>query len=135
LPLSVQASSTCIAWEKKGWRLAIPLLYLAKQLFASRSGHGGTEYNQDRFLFANNQCHGATPSAPTTSMLARPIYSLTLRIESLVTRERIWTTSFHQKMYITGGCGALYDVPNPRRAKIKRASPRSPGLARNYQLP
>lgn len=50
--------------------------------------------------------------------------------------EPIWTNVVHQKMHITGGCGALYDGASPDGARNQRAITRThQAYGRNYQLP
>jgi uncharacterized protein len=48
----------------------------------------------------------------------------------------IWTNVVAQKMYITGGCGALYDGASPDGAKDQKSITRvHQAYGRNYQLP
>ena len=50
--------------------------------------------------------------------------------------ERIWTNVDQQKLYITGGCGALYDGASPDGAKDQKNISRvHQAYGRNYQLP
>jgi len=50
--------------------------------------------------------------------------------------ESIWTNVVLQKMYITGGCGALYDGASPDGSKDRKSITRvHQAYGRNYQLP
>lgn len=50
--------------------------------------------------------------------------------------ERIWENVVQKKMYITGGCGALYDGASPDGSKNQGAITRvHQAYGRNYQLP
>jgi hypothetical protein len=48
----------------------------------------------------------------------------------------IWSNLVEKKLYITGGCGALYDGASPDGSKDQRAITRvHQAFGRNYQLP
>jgi DUF1680 family protein len=50
--------------------------------------------------------------------------------------ERIWENLVQKKMYITGGCGALYDGASPDGSSAQRTIARThQAYGRNYQLP
>jgi DUF1680 family protein len=50
--------------------------------------------------------------------------------------ERIWTNVVHQKMHVTGGCGALYDGASPDGSRNQGIITRThQAYGRNYQLP
>jgi len=52
------------------------------------------------------------------------------------TLETIWRNVVEKKMYVTGGCGALYDGASPDGSKDQRSITRvHQAFGRNYQLP
>jgi DUF1680 family protein len=113
-------------------------LELAKRLFAMRSlVQDGTDDNQDRIAFA--QQTNAVGHAVRANYLyagATDLFAETGERSLLTTLERIWTNVVEQKMYITGGCGALYDGASPDAAKDQKTITRvHQSYGRNYQLP
>ncbi|TAL03579.1 MAG: glycoside hydrolase family 127 protein [Verrucomicrobia bacterium] len=113
-------------------------LELAKKFFELRSQiKDGGDDNQDRIPFerqtsamghavrANYLYAGATDLFMETgdTNLWRPL-------------EPIWHNLIEEKMYITGGCGALYDGASPDGSKDQKNITRvHQAYGRNYQLP
>jgi DUF1680 family protein len=113
-------------------------LELAKKLFAMRDlVSGGTDDNQDRIAFL--QQTNALGHAVRANYLyagAADLFLETGEPSLLSTLERIWTNVVQQKMYVTGGCGALYDGASPDGSKDQKSITRvHQAYGRNYQLP
>jgi DUF1680 family protein len=113
-------------------------LDLAKKLFAMRDlVEGGTDDNQDRLPFS--QQTNAMGHAVRANYLYAGAADLFIETGDLIlwsTLERIWTNVVQQKMYITGGCGALYDGASPDGSKKQKSITRvHQAYGRNYQLP
>jgi uncharacterized protein len=113
-------------------------LELARKLFDMRAMvQQGTDDNQDRVPF--NQQTNAVGHAVRANYLYAGAADLFLE-----TGDRrlfdpvlcIWSNVVHQKLYITGGCGALFDGASPDGAKDQKAITRvHQAYGRNYQLP
>ncbi len=113
-------------------------LALAKRLFAMRDRvTGGGDDNQDRIPFEDQDA--AVGHAVRANYLYAGAADLFLETgdPSLWTPlERIWTNVVEQKMYITGGCGALWDGASPDGARDQKTITRvHQAYGRNYQLP
>ena len=113
-------------------------LELAKKLFAMRKlvPDGGDD-NQDRVPF--EQQTDAAGHAVRANYLyagAADLYAETGERALWSPLESIWTNVVQQKMYITGGCGALFDGASPDGAKDQKSITRiHQAYGRNYQLP
>jgi uncharacterized protein len=113
-------------------------LDLARKLFAMRDlATGGTDDNQDRVPFAQQtNAMGHAVRANYLYAGAADLFLETGEPALRSTLERIWTDVVQQKMYITGGCGALYDGASPDGAKDQKSITRvHQAYGRSYQLP
>src|ERR1051326_8241104 len=113
-------------------------LDLAKKLFAIRDlVSGGTDDNQDRLLFTQQtNAMGHAVRANYLYAGAADLFIETRDPTLWSTLECVWTNVVQQKMYITGGCGALYDGASPDGAKDQKSITRvHQAYGRNYQLP
>ncbi len=113
-------------------------LVLARRFFELRSQiTDGGDDNQDRIPFA--QQTNASGHAVRANYLYAGAADLFLETgdRSLwQPLEAIWTNFTQQKMYLTGGCGALYDGASPDGAKDQKAITRvHQAYGRSYQLP
>ncbi len=113
-------------------------LELARKFFALRSQvKEGTDDNQDRIPFG--QQTSALGHAARANYLyagAADLFMETGDPALWKPLEPIWTNVVQQKMYITGGCGALYDGASPDGAKDQRYIGRvHQAYGRNFQLP
>ncbi len=113
-------------------------LELAKRLFAMRElvTEGGDD-NQDRIPFERQT--NAVGHAVRANYLyagAADMFAETGDPKLWAPLERIWTNVVQQKLYITGGCGALYDGASPDGAKDQKTITRvHQAYGRDYQLP
>jgi DUF1680 family protein len=113
-------------------------LDLAKKLFAMRDLiNSGTDDNQDRIPFT--QQTNAMGHAVRANYLYAGAADLFLETDDPTlwsTLESLWTNVVQQKIYITGGCGALYDGASPDGSKNQKTITRvHQAYGRNYQLP
>jgi DUF1680 family protein len=113
-------------------------LELAKKFFELRSQiEDGSDDNQDRIPF--EQQTNAMGHAVRANYLYAGAADLFMETgdESLwKPLEPIWKNLVEQKMYITGGCGALYDGASPDGSKDQKSIARvHQAYGRNYQLP
>jgi DUF1680 family protein len=111
---------------------------LVKELFAMRDLiEGGTDDNQDRIPFSQQtNSMGHAVRANYLYAGAADLFIETCEPALRSTLERIWTNVVQQKMYITGGCGALYDGASPDGSKDQKSITRvHQAYGRNYQLP
>jgi DUF1680 family protein len=111
---------------------------LARNLFDQRSQiTDGGDDNQDRLPFLRQT--NAMGHAVRANYLYAGAAELYLQFgdpELKRALERIWTNVVQQKLYITGGCGALYDGASPDGSKEQRSITRvHQAYGRNYQLP
>ncbi len=114
-------------------------LELAKNLIAIRSlVENGTDDNQDRVPFLKmDKAIGHAVRANYLYAGVADIYTETGDDSLMVTLDKIWHNLTESKMYITGGCGALYDGVSPDgtsyvpeyNQKVHQA------YGRDYQLP
>ncbi len=90
-------------------------LELARNLIAIRSQvRNGTDDNQDRIPFGEqNEAMGHAVRANYLYAGVADLYIETGDDSLMLTLDRIWYSLTGQKMYITGGCGALYDGTSP----------------------
>jgi hypothetical protein len=113
-------------------------LALAKRLFTMRDlvTDGGDD-NQDRVPFADQDA--AVGHAVRANYLyagAADLFLETGDPSLWKPLELIWTNVVEKKMYITGGCGALWDGASPDGAKDQKTITRvHQAYGRNYQLP
>ncbi len=113
-------------------------LALAKRMFALRDlVADGTDDNQDRFPFRlQSDAVGHAVRANYLYAGAADLYLATGDESLLVPLEKIWASAVTQKMYITGGCGALYDGASPDGSKEQKQIARvHQAYGRAYQLP
>jgi uncharacterized protein len=113
-------------------------LELAKKFFALRSEiKDGGDDNQDRIPF--EQQTNAMGHAVRANYLyagAADLFMETGDTNLWRPLEPIWENLVEQKMYITGGCGALYDGASPDGSKDQKSITRvHQAYGRNYQLP
>ena len=98
---------------------------------------GGGDDNQDRLPF-RQQTTAAGHAVRANYLYAgvADVYAETGDASLLATLEKLWENVVYEKMYITGGCGALYDGASPDgspdQATITRVHQ---SYGREYQLP
>ena len=113
-------------------------LALAKRLFAMRDliKDGGSD-NQDRIAFGGQtEAEGHAVRANYLYAGAADLYLETGDTNLWRPLEKIWTNVVTEKMYITGGCGALYDGASPDGSKDQKNITRvHQAYGRDYQLP
>jgi uncharacterized protein len=113
-------------------------LELAKKFFALRSEiKDGGDDNQDRIPFEEqSQAVGHAVRANYLYAGAADLFMETGDTNAWRPLEPIWTNVVREKMYLTGGCGSLYDGASPDGAKNQRTITRvHQAYGRNYQLP
>ena len=114
-------------------------LELAENLIASRSlVEDGTDDNQDRMPF--NKQEKATGHAVRANYLyagAADLFMETGDDSLMMVLDRIWYDMTGRKMYITGGCGALFDGVSPDGTSYTPSSIQKVHQAygRDFQLP
>ncbi len=114
-------------------------LELAKNLIDIRGlMKDGTDDNQDRFPF--RQQTAATGHAVRANYLyagAADVYAETGDTTLMHTLNLVWNDVVNRKMYITGGCGALYDGASPDGTsyQLKDVQEIHQAYGRDYQLP
>ena len=110
---------------------------LGNRFVAMRDLVQGGDDNQDRIPFL--QQREAVGHAVRANYLFAGIAELYLhsdRHELLERLELLWTNVVTKKMYITGGCGALYDGASPDGSPDQNHITRvHQSYGRNYQLP
>lgn len=113
-------------------------LELAKRMFALRSqiADGGDD-NQDRIPFAQQrEAVGHAVRANYLYAGAADLFLASGEASYWQPLEPIWRILTQTKMYLTGGCGALYDGASPDGAKDQKHITRvHQAYGRNYQLP
>lgn len=113
-------------------------LALARRLFAMRDlvVDGGDD-NQDRIPFADqDEAVGHAVRANYLYAGAADLFLETGDASLWRPLQLIWTNAVQKKMYITGGCGALWDGASPDGAKDQKTITRvHQAYGRNYQLP
>jgi len=113
-------------------------LELAKRFFKLRSPiTDGGDDNQDRIPF--EQQTNAVGHAVRANYLyagAADLFMETGRLDLWQPLEPIWRNLTGQKMYLTGGCGALYDGASPYGSSDQKHITRThQAYGYNYQLP
>jgi len=112
-------------------------LALARNLLAIRSlVHGGDD-NQDRLPFKEQkEVAGHAVRANYLYAGAADVYAESGDLALLETLERLWGSLTAHKLYITGGCGALYDGASPDGSPDQDQITRvHQAYGRAYQLP
>ena len=115
-------------------------LALAKRLLAMRDlvkDKDGTSDNQDRLRFAKQtEAEGHAVRANYLYAGAADLYLETGDTNLWRPLTQIWTNVVTKKMYITGGCGALYDGAAPDGASYQSGITKvHQSYGRNFQLP
>lgn len=113
-------------------------LNLAKRLIQMRDRivDGGDD-NQDRIPFLRqNEAVGHAVRAAYLYAGIADLYAETGDEELMNPLTAIWDNLIQKKLYITGGCGALYDGASPDGSKDQAVITRvHQAFGRNYQLP
>ncbi len=113
-------------------------LELAKKFFELRDGikDGGAD-NQDRIPFEKQtEAEGHAVRANYLYAGAADLFLETGDTNLWQPLGPIWTNVVTRKMYVTGGCGALYDGAAPDGARDQKSITRvHQAYGRNYQLP
>lgn len=113
-------------------------LALARTFFALRSQiTDGGDDNQDRIPFAQ-QTHAMGHAVRANYLYAgaADLFMATGDESYWKPLAPIWTNIVHQKMHLTGGCGALYDGASPDGSREQKIMTRThQAYGRNYQLP
>ena len=113
-------------------------LALAKKWFAMRDlVKDGGDDNQDRIPFVQqNEAEGHAVRANYLYAGAADLFLETGDTNLRRPLAEIWTNVVTKKMYITGGCGALYDGASPDGSRDQRHITRvHQSYGRNFQLP
>ena len=113
-------------------------LELAQRCFELRSQiTDGGDDNQDRIPFEEQRvAMGHAVRANYLYAGAADLYMETGNRSLWNPLEPIWTNLVFRKMYITGGCGALYDGASPDGSKDQGTITKThQAYGRNYQLP
>lgn len=116
----------------------IRYLDLAKKLFAMRNlVKDGGDDNQDRIPFPEQDtAEGHAVRANYLYAGAADLFLETGDTNLWEPLGKIWRNVVTKKMYITGGCGALYDGASPDGAKDQKHITRvHQAYGRNFQLP
>jgi hypothetical protein len=113
-------------------------LALAKKVFAMRDlvKDGGSD-NQDRILFGKQtEAEGHAVRANYLYAGAADLFLETGDANLWKPLAEIWTNIVSKKMYLTGGCGALYDGASPDGASYQSGITKvHQSYGRNFQLP
>ena len=113
-------------------------LELAKRFFAMRKlvKDGGSD-NQDRIPFqTQDEAEGHAVRANYLYAGAADLFLETGDTNLWKPLAEIWTNVISKKMYITGGCGALYDGASPDGASYQSGITKvHQSYGRNFQLP
>jgi DUF1680 family protein len=98
---------------------------------------GGDDDNQDRIPFRKQTtAHGHAVRATYLYASAADLYAETGDDTLLAPLQAIWKDLVDRKLYITGGCGALFDGASPDGAEDQLAITRvHQAFGRAYQLP
>jgi len=113
-------------------------LELARKFLAMRNlVQDGTADNQDQLPFADQtEAEGHAVRANYLYAGAADLFLETGEANLWRTLDAVWTNVVTEKMYITGGCGALYDGAAPYGAKDQKHITRiHQAYGRNYELP
>lgn len=113
-------------------------LNLARRFLSLRSQiRDGGDDNQDRIPFTD-QTNAVGHAVRATYLYAGATDLFLETGDSMLWQplEKIWQNMVHQKMHVTGGCGALYDGASPEGSRDQRSITRThQAFGRNYQLP
>src|SRR5262249_591310 len=117
--------------EKKYLDLAVRLLNMRDLV------EKGDDDNQDRIPFRQQrQAIGHAVRATYLYAGAADIYAETGDATLMEAMEPIWRDLVSKKLYITGGCGALYDGASPDGSEDQASITRvHQAFGRDYQLP
>jgi DUF1680 family protein len=117
--------------DERYLRLAARLLDLRGQ------AAGGTDDNQDRVPFRRqSEAVGHAVRANYLYAGAADVYAETGDETLPVPLRKIWADAVTRKMYLTGGCGALFDGASPDGARDQKQISRvHQAYGRAYQLP
>lgn len=113
-------------------------LALAVKLLDLRSlAADGTDDNQDRIPFrAQTEAVGHAVRANYLYAGVADICAETGEVTLLHPLQKIWVNAVTRKMYLTGGCGALYDGASPDGSPAQKQIARvHQAYGRDYQLP
>jgi DUF1680 family protein len=113
-------------------------LELANKLFSMRSlVKDGGDDNQDRIPFTEQrEAVGHAVRANYLYAGAADLYLETGDASLRPSLDAVWQNVSQKKMYITGGCGALYDGASPDGSDNQQSITRvHQAYGRNYQLP
>jgi hypothetical protein len=113
-------------------------LALAQRLFAMRDlVKDGSSDNQDRLLFGKQaEAEGHAVRANYLYAGAADLFLETGGTNLWQPLTEIWTNVVSKKMYLTGGCGALYDGASPDGASYQSGITKvHQSYGRNFQLP
>jgi len=116
--------------------LALSQKLIAMRNLVAESGEGGDD-NQDRLRFQDQtEVMGHAVRANYLYAGVADLYAETGEPALRTALERLWQNLIEKKMYITGGCGALYDGASPDGSKDQKYMTRiHQAYGRNYQLP
>lgn len=116
--------------------LALAERFLAQRDLVARAGLGGDD-NQDRVPFLEqDEALGHAVRANYLFAGAADLFLETGDAATWAMLRRVWTNVVQRKLYVTGGCGALYDGASPDAAKNQAVISRThQAYGRNYQLP
>jgi uncharacterized protein len=117
--------------EKRYLDLAVRLLNMRDLI------QNGDDDNQDRVpLRKQTTAHGHAVRATYLYASAADIYAETGDETLLAPLQSIWSDLVEKKLYITGGCGALFDGASPDGIADQQLITRvHQSFGRNYQLP
>lgn len=114
-------------------------LELAKNLIDIRGlMQDGTDDNQDRIPFRQQtQAMGHAVRANYLYAGAADVFAETGDTTLMHTLKLVWNDVVYRKMYVTGGCGALYDGASPDGTSylLKDVQQVHQAYGRDYQLP
>jgi DUF1680 family protein len=113
-------------------------LALARRLFELRSSvKDGTDDNQDRIPFRQQtEAVGHAVRANYLYAGAADLYAETGDRTLLGPLQTLWENVTQKKLYVTGGCGAVYDGASPEGSADQSQITRThQAFGRNYQLP
>lgn len=116
--------------------LALSQKLIAMRDLVAEGGEGGDD-NQDRLpLEKQTEVMGHAVRANYLYAGIADLYAETGDPKLKATLDSLWQNLVEKKMYITGGCGALYDGASPDGSKDQKSMTRiHQAYGRNYQLP
>ena len=113
-------------------------LELVKKLIDIRGMSEGSDDNSDRVPFRQmKEVNGHAVRANYLFAGVADVYAETGDVTLLNTLDRMWNEVVNEKMYVTGGCGALYDGLSLEGVSYKPDSIQKiqQAYGKNYQLP